>query len=599
MSPIFITLILLLVAVVLFATEKIPVDVVGIILVIGLIMTGVLTAAEGFSGFGDDIIILIGGLFVLTGGLIKTGLVDLIGRRLYKYSGNNEFLLATLIMFTAAASAAVLKNTTTTAMFLPVVIGLSERAKIPPSKLLMPLAFGAILGGSCTLIGTSTNLAVSGALQHYGQPPYSMFELTPVGVAIAAAGLLYMLLVGLRLLPSRGGEESLTEQYRIREYISEVIVLPDSPFVGKTLDEAEINRELDLSVVGIIRGKENRISPSPKERIEAGDLLVVEGKISDILRVKSEAGIEIEPEFTLNDRVLEGGEVELFEVMVMRDSNLVGQTLKTLKFRQRYDLTVLAINRHGETIISTLSSTKLKFGDVLLVQGKRRLIEGLVADNELLLLEEVSASSMRTEKRRWALAAFGLFLALSLSKYCLPFEVPLVVAVLISVLLLLATKTVRYAELYTLIDFRLLVLIACMVSFGTAMEKTGADVYLAALIQNYLGQFGAIGLLIGFYVLTVVLTQPMSNQAAALVVLPVAIKTAIAVGLSPRPFAVAVTLAASSSFLTPLEPACVLVYTPGRYRFFDFVKVGSILTVIVFIVTIILVPLVFPFSLQK
>lgn len=595
MSPIGITLILLLVAVVLFATEKIPVDVVAIMLVIGLILTGVLTAQEGLSGFGDNIIILIGGLFVLTGGLIKTGLVDLIGRRLYRYSGNNEFLLTTLIMFTAAASAAVLKNTTTTAMFLPVVIGLSERAKIPPSRLLMPLAFGAILGGSCTLIGTSTNLAVSSALQRYGQAGYTMFELTPVGVAIAAAGLLYMLVLGVRLLPRRGGEDSFTDQYNIREYISEVIVLPNSPFVGKTLGEAEINRELDLSVLGIIRDKEHRISPSPNEKIEAGDLLVVEGKISDILRVKSEAGIEIKPEFKLNDRVLEGGEVELFEVMVMRDSNLVGQTLKALKFRQQYDLTVLAINRHFETIISTLSSTRLKFGDVLLVQGKRRLIEPLVADRQMLMLEEVSTGSMRTEKRRWALAAFGLFLILSLSKYFLPMEIPLVVAVLLGVLLLLATKTIRYNELYTLIDYRLLVLIACMISFGTAMEKTGADVYLAGLIQSYFGQYGAVALLAGFYLLTVALTQPMSNQAAALVVLPVAIKTAIAVGLSPRPFAVAVTLAASSSFLTPLEPACVLVYTPGRYRFFDFVKVGSILTVIVFIVTVFMVPLFFPF----
>jgi di/tricarboxylate transporter len=374
-----------------------------------------------------------------------------------------------------------------------------------------------------------------------------------------------------------------------------VLVLQDSDLVGKTLGEAQINRELDLSVIGIIRGKEQRIAPSPYERIEAGDLLVVEGKISDILRVKSEVGIEIKADFKLNDRVLEGGEVELFEVMVMRDSNLVGQTLKTLRFRQKYDLTVLAINRHFETIIDTLSSTRLRFGDVLLVQGKRRLVEPLVVEGELLMLEEVSASSMRTEKRHWALAAFALFLVLSLSKYFLPMEIPLVIAVLLGVLLLLATQTVRHSELYTLIDFRLLVLIACMISFGTAMEKTGADVKLAGLIQDYFGAFGPTAVLAGFYLLTVALTQPMSNQAAALVVLPVAIKTAIALGLNPRTFAVAVTFAASSSFLTPLEPACVLVYTPGRYRFFDFVKVGSILTVAVFIIAVLLVPLFWGF----
>lgn len=590
MSPIYITLILLIVAVVLFATEKIPVDVVGIILVIGLVLTGVLTAPEGLAGFGDSIIITIGGLFILTGGLVKTGLVDLMGRRLYRMAGDNEFFLTMLIMLVAAGLAAVMKNTTTTAMLLPVVIGLAERAKIAPSKLLMPLAFGAILGGSCTLIGTSTNLAVSSAIQRYGMESYSIFELTPVGVAVAVVGIAYMLFFGIRMLPKRGGEDSFTEQYHIREFVSEVLVLPNSPFINKTIAESNINKDLDLSVIGIIRGKE-RIAPTPTARIKMNDLLVVEGKITDILRIKTEVGLEIKSDFLLNDKVLESGEIELFEVMIMRDSNFIGQSLKTLGFRQNYDLTVLAINRHGETIIETLSSTPLKFGDVLLVQGKRRLVEPLVVNGELLLLEEVSSSSFRTEKRQWALAAFGLFIALSLSKYYLPIEIPLVIAVLLGVLLLLGTKTIRYAELYSLIDFRLLVLIACMISFGTAMEKTHADVFLADFIKNNFERFGPTAVLAGFYVLTVVLTQPMSNQAAALVVLPVAVKTAIALGLNPRTFAVAITYAASSSFLTPLEPACVLVYTPGRYRFFDFVKIGSILTIIVFIFTILLVPL--------
>ncbi len=590
MSPIAITLLLLLVALVLFGTEKLPVDVVGIILVIGLVMTGVLTVNEGLSGFGDNVIVTIAGLFVLTGGLIKTGLVDLIGRRLYKISGNNEFILTALIMVVAGISASVLKNTTTTAMFLPVVIGLASRAKIPPSKLLMPLAFGAILGGSCTLIGTSTNLAVSGAMQRYGMEPYSMFELTSVGFLTFAVGLLYMLFIGRKMLPSRGGEESLTDKYQIREYISELLVLSGSPLIGKTLGEADLNHELELNVLGIIRGKEQKIAPAARERIEFNDLLIVEGKLANILNVKTEAGLEIKADFNLNDDVLEGGEVELFEVMVMRDSNLVGQTLKTLRFRQNYDLTVLAINRHGETFIEKLSEVQLRFGDVLLVQGKREEIEPLVVEREMLLLEDVSASSVRTEKRKWALAAFGLFLALSLSKVVFGYEIPLAICVLLGVLLLLATKTIRYAELYTLIDFRLLVLIACMMSFGVAMEKTGTDKYLADLIVLYFEQYGSVAVLAGFFALTVVLTQPMSNQAAALVVLPVAIKTAVVLGLNPRTFAVAITFAASFSFITPLEPACVLVYTPGRYKFMDFVRVGTILTIVVFIVAILLVP---------
>jgi di/tricarboxylate transporter len=594
MSPIYLTLVLLVLAIALFAAEKIPVDVVGILLVIALVMTQVLTVQEGLAGFGNDIIITIGGLFILVGGLIKTGIVDLIGRRLYRVAGGNEFVLTALIMTAAAASASVLKNTTTTAMFLPVIIGLAAKAKIAPSKLLMPLAFGAILGGSCTLIGTSTNLAVSGAIVRYGQPPLSMFELTSVGVIVFCVGMVYMLFIGRRMLPNRGSGGSLTETYSIREYVSELVVLPNSRLVGKTLGESNINTDLDLNVLGIIRGDLKQIAPRASELIEENDLLIVEGKIDDILRVKEEVGLEIKPDFKLNDNVLESGSIALFEVMVMRDSPMVGRDLKSLRFRQNYDLTVLAINRHGETFINKLSEVPLRFGDVLLVQGRRQEIEPLVVDGQMILLEDVSASSTRVEKRKWAIAAFLLFLTLSLSKVVTGFDIPLAVAVLTGVLLLIGTNTVRYSEMYSLIDFRLLVLIACMMSFGVAMEKTGTDAYLAAFIQQHFEQYGPTSVLAGFFLLTVILTQPMSNQAAALVVLPVAVKTAIALGLNPRTFIVAVTYAASFSFITPLEPACVLVYTPGKYRFIDFVKIGTILTIIVFIAAIYFVPIFWP-----
>ncbi len=593
MSPITLTLAMLVVAIALFATEKLPVDIVGILLVLALVMTRVLTVQEGLSGFGNDIIITIGGLFILVGGLIKTGIVDLIGRRLYKVAGGNEFVLTALIMTTAAASASVLKNTTTTAMFLPVVIGLAAKAKIAPSKLLMPLAFGAILGGSCTLIGTSTNLAVSGAIVRYGQPPFSMFELTSVGIIVFCVGMIYMLFIGRRMLPNRGGGESLTENFSIREYVSELVVLPNSRLVGKTIGESNISTDLDLSVLGIIRGDRKQIAPGAFERIETNDILIVEGKLEDILRVKEEVGLEIKPDFKLNDGVLESGEIELFEVLVMRDSAMVGQTLKAIRFRQRFDLTVLAINRHGDTFINKLSGVPLRFGDVLLVQGARHKIEPLVHDNQIILLEDHSESSTRVEKRRWAIAGFLLFLGLSLSKIVIGFDIPLAVCVLAGVLLLLATKTVRHSEMYSLIDFRLLVMIACMMSFGVAMEKTGTDIYLAGLIQTYF-DYGPMYVLAGFFLLTVILTQPMSNQAAALVVLPVAVKTAVALGLNPRTFIVAVTYAASFSFITPLEPACVLVYTPGKYRFMDFVKIGTILTIIVFVAAMIFVPIVWP-----
>jgi len=587
-----IVLALLVIALVLFSTERIPIEVVAILLVMALVVTNTLTAGEAFAGFGNDIVITIAGLFILTGGLAKTGVIDLVGRRLHRTAGDSEFRIAALIMFAAAFCAAIMKNTTTTAMFLPVVLGIAARRNLSPSKLLMPLAFGAILGGTCTLIGTSTNLAVSGALPRYGIEPFTMFELTSVGVIIVGVGMLYMLLLGIRLLPRRRPAESLTEQYHIRQYMTEVIVLDDSPLIRKSLAEARISDELDLTVLGILRGEEHRIAPNPDEQIKAGDLLLVQGRVEDILKVKGEAGIEIEPDFKLNDSVLESKDRELFEAMVPRGSDFIGRTLKRLAFQERHGVIVLAINRHGVNLLSKISRVRLRFGDVLLLQGNREQLESLAAEGQLLLLEEISEKRARTEKQRWALLAFGVFLFFSLTHL-----VPLPIAVLIGVMILLASQSLRMSEVYEIIDWRLLILIACMISFGVAMEKTGADQYLADFIVRGTGQYGPVAVLAGFFVMTVALTQPMSNQAAALVMLPIAVKTAVALGLNPRTFAITVTYAASCSFLTPLEPACVLIYTPGRYRFLDFVKVGSILTIAVFAIVVWLVPIFWP--LQK
>jgi di/tricarboxylate transporter len=590
-AQIAIVLSLLFIALVLFSLERIPIEVVSLLLVMTLVLTRTLTAAEAFAGFGNDIVITIAGLFILTGGLAKTGVVDLVGRRLHRTAGDSEFRIVALIMFAAAFSAAIMKNTTTTAMFLPVVLGLGARRNISPSKLLMPLAFGAILGGTCTLIGTSTNLAVSGALPRYGIQPFTMFELTKVGVVIVGVGMLYMLLVGLRLLPRGKAAESLTEQYHVRQYLTEVMVLDDSPLIGKSLAEARLGDELDITVLGILRGQEQyRIAPNPAEEIKTDDLLLVQGRVEDILKVKAEAGIEIKPDFTWNDSYLEGKDTELFEVMIARGSDFMGRTLKRLDFRRRYGLVVMGINRHGVNLLSKISRVRLRFGDVLLLQGNREEVERLAADGQILLLEEVSEKQARPEKKRWALLAFGVFLFFSLTHL-----VPLPIAVLLGVMILLASQSLRMSEVYEIIDWRLLILIACMMSFGVAMETTGADQYLADFIVRATGHYGPTAVLAGFFLMTVALTQPMSNQAAALVMLPISVKTALALGLNPRTFAVTVTYAASCSFLTPLEPACVLVYTPGRYRFLDFVKVGSILTIAVFAIVIWLVPVFWPF----
>src|SRR5215216_2224752 len=417
MKPeIAIVLSLLFVALVLFSTERIPIEVVSLLLVMALVLTNTLTASEAFAGFGNDIVITIAGLFILTGGLSKTGVIDVVGRRLHRTAGESEFRIAALIMFAAALSAAVMKNTTTTAMFLPVVLGIAARRKISPSKLLMPLAFGAILGGTCTLIGTSTNLAVSGGLAKLGQnqellqrfsvspdllAPFTMFELTPVGIGIVVVGMLYMLLLGLRLLPARGSADSLVEQYGMRQYISEVVVVEGSPLAGKTLEEGNLSEMLDLTVIGIIRGTQGRLPPRGEEVLQEGDLLLVQGRMEDILRVKEEAGLEIRPDFELDPHDLEAGDVGLFEVMILRGSELNGRTLRSLDFRDRYDMTVLAINRHGMALLTKISTVTLRFGDVLLVQGTKECVERLTSDGHVLLLEDSPAGQRERAGKRW------------------------------------------------------------------------------------------------------------------------------------------------------------------------------------------------------
>jgi K+/H+ antiporter YhaU regulatory subunit KhtT len=269
------------------------------------------------------------------------------------------------------------------------------------------------------LIGTSTNLAVSGALPRYGIQPFTMFELTRVGVVIVAVGMFYMLLVGIRLLPVKKSAESLTEQYHVRQYMTEVIVLDDSPLIGKSLGEARISDEMDLTVLGILRGEEHRIAPHPREKIKADDLLLVQGRVEDILKVKAEAGIEIRPDFKLNDSVLESKETELFEAMVPRGSDFIGRTLKRLNVQRRYGVVVLAIDRHGVDLLSKISRVRMRFGDVLLIQGNRDQVERLAAAGQVLLLEEISEKRARPEKRKWALLAFAVFLFFSLTLFCL------------------------------------------------------------------------------------------------------------------------------------------------------------------------------------
>ena len=570
--PIAFVLALLVIAIALFATERISVDLITFLLLIALVLGGVLKPHEAFEGFADDIIIILASIFVISGALQETGVLDLLGARILKLAGANPNRLLFLLMSTTAAVSAFMNNTTVTAMFLPPTVGLSRRAKTAASKLLMPMAFASILGGTCTLIGTSTNVAVSGYIRKAGMAPLSMFEITPIGLIIVATGILYMMVLGKRLLPTHE-EASLTANYAMREYVSEIIVLPNSPLIGQTSYDSDLN-VLEFRILKIIRAQ-REILPGSNILIEEGDTLLVEGKADTLMKVKKIEGIEIKPEFILGDLDLQSSDLRIAEVLLTPQSELPGRTLRDANFRQYYGLTALAIYRHGQSLREQVGNIVLRVGDLLLVQGEAPRIEGLRGHPGLSLLGEVSEPLYHPRKGLFTILVFGAAVLIGALGW-----VPLSIAFLSAAVLTVLMRCISVERAYEFVDWRLLVLIGGMTAFGTAMDHTGAAKYLADLVVQSFAPFGVLAILGGFFVLTIILTQPMSNAAAALVVLPVALRAAHQLGANERTFAIGIMLAASISFITPFEPSCILVYGPGKYRFLDFVKVGTGLTIV-------------------
>ena len=590
--PIAFVLLLLVGAVVLFATEKLSVDIVTFLLLIALVAVpitdghGVLSPAEAFAGFSNDIIIILGAIFVISGALQETGVLDMLGNRLLKIASTSTTWLTFLLMSTSAAVSAFMNNTTVTAMLQPPVIGIARRANISPSKLLMPLAFASILGGTCTLIGTSTNVAVSGYMKKAGLPEIGLFEITPIGLVIVLVGTTYMMLIGRRMLPDHR-EASLTADYGIREYLSEIVVMPDSPLIGQKSYESDLSI-LDFRILKIIRGAEVLL-PSSRLIIEQDDVLLVEGKVDTLMKVKKIEGIEIKAEFALGDLDLQSSKFKIAEVLITPQSELAGRTLKEANFRRYYGLTTLAIYRHGQSLRDQVGDTILRVGDVLLVQGPDDRVEAVRSQPGLSILSELGELLYHPRKGLLTVIFFVASVVVGALGW-----MPLSIAFLSAAVLAVLMRCISVEKAYEFVDWRLLILIGGMTAFGTAMQKTGAAEYLATLVVHWMEPLGMIAILGGFFLLTILLTQPMSNAAAALVVLPVALATAQKIGANERTFGIAIMLAASVSFITPFEPSCILVYGAGKYKFIDFVKVGIGLTAVLSVTVLLLIPFFWP-----
>lgn len=587
-TAMIILLIIIAIAIVLFSLDALPADVIGIGIMIALIITGILTPAEGIAGFGSDTAIKTLGLLLLTTALIRTGFVQMVTRWIIEQVGEDKNRLFWLVSLATAGMGSFTSNTASTAFFLPVTLSISKKLKQHPSKMLMTIAFAAILSSSMTAIATSTNLVVSGLLTDYGYAPMGMFELTPVGIIILFVGLVYMFFIGRKLIPERdlGEDNTLPRNSR---YYAEVIVPKKSEWVGKEIRKLGLKNSFDLAIISMHRPKEGDLKPTEKMKIKAGDSLVLDGSregifaLNDLKVVRFTGNPEDELSETLKKKH------GMAEVVLLPGSRLVGQTLRELRLRKRFGIEMLGIQRRGKTLHERLMKERLQVGDQLLIHGDPQTIASLENDDSFRIISDTIEAPVDTKKAPLALGIFALTIVLASTNI-----MPLAVATMVGTFLIFLTRCITPAEAYRSMNWSALILISCMLALGKAMEVSGLATYLASQVVDLMGFQNPKLLLGGFFLLSMVLTQPMSNQAAAVVVLPIAIQTAQQLGLNPRSFAMMIAIGAATSYITPLEPACMMVYGPGNYRFMDFVKVGSLLTVIIFGIAILMVPVLWP-----
>ena len=623
MDPIVIVLSLLVLAVVLFATRALPVDLVTIFLLLALVLTGILDTSQAFAGFSSQIIIILGSIFVINGALLEGRVLDVVSTWLLRVAGGSTNKLLLTTMSVVSGLSGFMNNTAVTSLFIGPTMSVARRLKTSPSKLLMPVCFASILGGTCTLIGTSTNVAVSGEIQRQHEAglvewiaqggndlnndgeldsldylmhaevnkikiykPLGLFEITPLGLLIMGVGIVYLMVIGRKLLPDYP-DESLAEDFNIREYVSEIVVMSGSKLVGELVFKSSL-AQMDFQIIKILRKKKSFV-PNARSKFEENDVLLISGRIDDLMAVKDASGIEIKAEVKLEDESLQTEETKIAELLITPKSTLIRHSLKEANFRQRFGLAVLAIYRHGQVLGRKLGVIKLRAGDLLLVQGSKERLQALEDDTNLVRLEVNEAPSAdRRRKGLMALTFFGF--AVLAGGFNLA---PLPVCFLSAAAMTVATGCITMQKAYEVIDWRVLIVIGGMTAFGAAMRESGTANWLAGGIQSFFESPRMI--LAGFILLTMFLTQTMSNAAAALVVLPVAMQTAQTLDVSGQTYAIAVMLAASSSFVAPFEPACILVSGPGKYRFTDYVKAGLGLTLIMAFLVWFFVPLIWGF----
>lgn len=575
-------------AVALFVSEKYPIDLVAFMVAGSLLLFGLVTPDEGISGFSNQATVTVAAMFVLSSGLQKTGAVAAIGRLLVRL-GRNHFLVLVMIMGSVGVISAFINNTAAVAVLLPLVLAVANKRKISASRLLIPLSYASQFGGVCTLIGTSTNLLVSAISEQAGFGAFSMFEFSRLGLIMFAAGFFYFLLFGRWLLPDRQAQ-ALTETYELGKYITELRVMADSPLIGKTVMESNLGTEHDVTILKLL-DEDRKVWVPYRQRLREGSVLLARGSLKELMALKESARLELHAEFKLRDESLQDEEMVLVQALVSPQSQLIGRTLKNIYFRHRYNALVLAIHRRGALLREQLNAVRLELGDVLLVMVAQRDIDELRSTDDLLILGEVQEPSLHRHKVPVALGTVAAVVGLAATGI-----MPILVSAILGCVIMVLSRCISLEEAYKAVDWKVIFLLAGILPLGIAMEKTGSATWVASHAIGLAGELGPVAVLAALYLLTAILTEGMSNNAAAVLLAPIAIATSIQLGIDPKPMLMAVTFAASTSFATPIGyQTNAMVYNVGGYRYADYLKVGVPLNLIFWVLAVIFIPIFWPF----
>lgn len=571
-----ITIVIILAAIVLFATEVLSIDLVAMLIMISLVVTGVITPQQGVAGFSNPATITVAFMFVLSAALLKTGALQSVAHQLSSVFRRNYYAGVLLMMLLIALISAFVNNTPVVAVFIPVVIQIAYASGQPPSKMLIPLSYASIMGGMCTLIGTSTNILVSGIAEEHGLPGFSMFQLAPIGLPLLLAGMGYMLLVGLKVLPDRQKDKSLSEHFSMRNYLTELELLPGNALSGQRIMDSALVKELEMDIIEVMRQEQRYTLPPGDFTLQEGDLLKVRCDVQKVKALKERVKVIADNTFKIGGNFLGEKNTTLVELVVTAGSAFSNRTLKSLDFRRTYRAIPLAIRHRNEILHDHLYQVPLVPGDVILAEVKQHYISSLKQmesspEAPFVLLSEDTLTDFNRRQFALVMGVIG-FVVISATLGLLP----IMVATILGVLFLVLTGCLNMKEVYEAINWKIVFLLAGALSMGAAMGNTGLDLMIAEGLVGQLGPWGPAVVVSGLYLTTSLLTELMSNNATAALLAPIAIATAERMELSPVPFLIAVTIAASASFMTPIGyQTNTMVYSAGGYRFRDFFRVGA------------------------